>query len=616
MNAQKMFWISRIADIFLFFGLSIWEFMYLELFFDKNFNEFPLDIIVKNVLLIMTFNLALLSLIRSFKTTFAISCALALIIGAANYFVISFRGYGIVFMDFYAIKTAANVAGRYSYAVDKNFILGTAAALAGIFASLLAPKKVKADKEESNKKIRRYAAFFESAAGILTSIFFLLWINYDATFFRGVKSITWDHSIGMNDYGYLLYFAANAGKAKVDEPDGYSAQKADEILSRYELDAKDGEREKKQASDNKKNPNVIMIMNESFSDLRVLGDLSASENVLDFYDSLDENTIKGYVQSSVYGGYTANSEFEFLTGSTKAFLPGNPYLQYMDDYLPSIISVIKSQKGYGEAVALHPYNPSGYNRNTVYPLLYFDRFISIDDFKDPITYRGYISDMSDYRKIEELYEEKDENSSLCVFNVTMQNHNPYDYTGNDFKNDVKAYEYYSLQLNQYLSLMKKSDEALEQLIKYFENANEPVIVLLFGDHQPHLPDSFYQKIKGKNPLQFTQKDTMEKYMTPFLIWANYDIPEMDIGRTSINFLSSIFLKAAGLKMSDYNRYLLDLYKKLPAISAVGIFDERGILHDPSKNLGKYADLMNEYEIVQYNYLFDKKNRLDRHYSIN
>lgn len=595
-----------IIKIILFIAGSVWEFFYLELFFKKTVSEFQIDIIIKNVAIIMLVNLIILCILHSMKATFLISCILILIIGIANYFVISFRGYGIVFMDFYAVKTAATVAGGYSYNIDLYFIVGCLAAFAqaGLLIFMFKVKR-KQFKNYFNKR-----SLITSLAGITVSILFILWINFDATFFRGISSVTWDHNIGINDYGYLLYFLSNAEKTEIDEPTGYSVQRVDEILSAYE------EPEEKKESV-KKNPNIIIIMNESFSDLRVLGEFDTDKRVLSFYDSLDENTIKGYVQSSVYGGYTANSEFEFLTGCSKIFLPGNPYLQYMDDYLPSIISNIKSQEGYDEAIAIHPYNASGYNRNRVYPLLYFDKFLSAKDFKNPLLIKDYISDLSDYKKIEELYEQKKEGTSLCVFNVTMQNHNPYNSTDYKFKDNVEVTSFNcDMQTEQYLSLMKMSDDALKQLITYFQNVDEPVIILLFGDHQPHLPDSFYLHMTGKEPLQFTQEDTMKKYQVPFLIWANYDIPEMVIERASINYLSSIFLSVANLKMSNFNRYLLDLHKKLPAISAVGCYDSSGTLHETTEKNNEYAKLMKEYEMIQYNYLFDEENRLDKHYNIN
>lgn len=603
--------LNIIKKSLLFITGNLWEFIYLELFFKKTVSEFPSDIIIKNVALIMLVNLIIVCILHSMKATFLISCIFMFIIGIANYFVISFRGYGIVFMDFYAVKTAATVAGEYSYKIDAYFIAGCLAGatqLAILFIVFRLERKKQIQKPYNYFKKSSIAASF---AGIAVCILFIVWINFDAFFFKGISKITWDHNIGINDYGYLLYFLSNAEKTEIDKPAGYSVKKVDKILSAYEKSDKNS----KDSTDSK-NPNIIMIMNESFSDLRILGNMDTDKSVMSFYDSLSENTIKGYAQSSVYGGYTANSEFEFLTGCSKVFLPGNPYLQYMDGYLPSIISNIKAQKGYSEAIAIHPYNPSGYNRNRVYPLLYFDKFLSADDFKNPLLVRDYISDLSDYKKIEELYEQKEKGTSLCVFNVTMQNHNPYNNTGYKFEEDIKVTSFNSdMQTEQYLSLMKMSDDALKQLVTYFKNVDEPVIIILFGDHQPHLSDSFYTHMMGKEPLQFTQEDTMKKYQVPFLIWANYDIPEMFIEKASINYLSSIFLSVAGLKMSNFNRYLLDLYKKLPAISAVGSYDSSKKLHEAEEKDSEYASLMKEYEMIQYNYLFDEENRLDRHYNV-
>lgn len=80
-----------------------------------------------------------------------------------------------------------------------------------------------------------------------------------------------------------------------------------------------------------KKPNVIAIMNESFADLKAVGDLQTSKDYMPFFRKLKENTIKGYTYSSVFGGNTANSEFEFMTGNTLAFLPDNsvPYQLFL-----------------------------------------------------------------------------------------------------------------------------------------------------------------------------------------------------------------------------------------------------------------------------------------------
>ena len=105
-------------------ALSFWEFLYLELFLNKAATDFPSDIIIKNVVLIMLVNLMLASILQSIRAAFLISSFLMLAAGIANFFVISFRGYGIVYMDFYAINTAATVAGEYSYSITPYFLAG------------------------------------------------------------------------------------------------------------------------------------------------------------------------------------------------------------------------------------------------------------------------------------------------------------------------------------------------------------------------------------------------------------------------------------------------------------------------------------------------------------
>ena len=49
--------------------------------------------------------------------------------------------------------------------------------------------------------------------------------------------------------------------------------------------------------------------------------LETNVEVMPFIDSLTENTTRGFAQASVYGAKTPNSEWEYLTGNTMAFLP-------------------------------------------------------------------------------------------------------------------------------------------------------------------------------------------------------------------------------------------------------------------------------------------------------
>ncbi len=604
---------NKICQALIFLALGFLEFITIELFFDRNILDMDALLIFKNVLLYWMINLILVSLFHRLKPAMFLSTVVVLILGIANYLVQMYRGYGIVFMDIYAIRTAATVMGNYSIEVHPCMIAGVATGILSIAICFLLPEK-------HGKYFQKYDVM-ASLGGLALSALFLLWINTSSTFLEDVSELTWDHQIGIHDYGYALYVTANAGKANVSKPRGYSPERAEEILSRYaDLRGEDGKDNTGITGYNpdssETRPNLIMIMNESFADLRVLGDdFDSNQNAMPFYDSLTENTIKGYAESSVYGGYTANSEFEFLTGCTKAFLPGNPYLQYMTEDLPSLITTVKAQDGYGEAVAMHPYNPSGYNRNRVYPLLDFDDFISLKDFQNPELIRDYVSDAENYRQICRLYEDKPRDEKLCLFNVTMQNHNPYtaDWTSDD---PVKISDQLGdAPVNQYLSLIKKSDEALQELVGYFREVSEPTLILFFGDHQPHLSDRFYGHVMNKFPTQFEEEDVMKEHLVPFMLWANYDIPEQTVGISSLNYLSGLLLQTAGLQTTHYQRFLLDMEQYLPSVSACGYYDTQGTLGDVSQPEGEAVNWLEEYEIVQYYYLFDSKHRQEKYFTI-
>ena len=74
--------------------------------------------------------------------------------------------------------------------------------------------------------------------------------------------------------------------------------------------------------DRRKKPTIIVVMSESYADLSVVGDFSTNREATPFYDSLTENTMKGYALSSVFGAKTPNSEWEFMTGNSMAFPAG------------------------------------------------------------------------------------------------------------------------------------------------------------------------------------------------------------------------------------------------------------------------------------------------------
>ena len=269
------------------------------------------------------------------------------------------------------------------------------------------------------------------------------------------------------------------------------------------------------------------------------------------------------------------------------------------------------EQGYKGNLALHPYLASGWNRVQVYDYMGFDHFYSETDFKNPTMYRKYISDESDFKKIEELYEKRTEKDEpFYLFNVTMQNHGGFDKTYSNFHNDIQITDNHkNEQAEQYLSLVKKTDDAFKQLVEYFSKVKEPTIIVMYGDHQPAVQSSFYDSLFGKSAGSLTNEELMNKYRTPFIIWANYDIKEKTIDKMSANYLTAYEMNEAGLETSPYQKFLLKLRKKLPVLTAMGCFDKKGKYYESALE-SPYSDMVKEYQILQYNNLIDTKHTVN------
>lgn len=283
-----------------------------------------------------------------------------------------------------------------------------------------------------------------------------------------------------------------------------------------------------------------------------------------------------------------------------AFLPQGciPYQQYVHGETTSMASALK-RLGY-RTLALHPYRATGWERNEVYEYFGFDEFYSQDDFSDPLLFRKYISDKADIDKVIELYEQ-DTETPLFMFNVTMQNHSSYTDVFDNFTPQIEVEGSDSVALKQYLSLLRESDRELERLINYFEQTDDPTIIVFFGDHQP--TDSVVSpiyKLNGKKVSEISEEELRLRYQVPYVIHANFDIEEAQNVPMSSNYLGVKTLETAGLPLTDYQQFLAQQYHEFPSISVLQIMDSTGTIHD----INEKDALLNDYQVLQYYHLFE------------
>lgn len=583
-----------------------------------------------NYLLIIILYFLVFALSGSIRLPLLIVNPILFGLAVAHSYIMDFRGTPFLPMDFLSIKTAAGVANTYNYTPTYKVMT---ASMIFIFTIILGVKMRTPKYNTLTKVISR--AFAGTFSSVLLILFYFTSVFANA----GVRPDFWNQTRGYHNYGFAFNFFCNTKYLYMSEPSNYNPDEIKNYVNSV-VDKNNSDADSTGNDDNYTKPNIICIMNESLSDLQVLGNLTTNEDYMPFMRSLTKNTIKGNLYVPVIGAGTSNTEFEFLTGHTTAFLPSgsNAYMLYIKNPLASLVSTLKAQSY--SAFALHPYYAVGWNRTDVYKYMGFDKFVSLENIMDislmreyqangsdpnylqqrveevypgeNMLIRQYISDSYDYKLLIKDYEQRDKSTPYFAFNVTMQNHGGYTTSCVNFDESIYATSVSKnyIKANKYLSLVKASDNAFKELIEYFSTVKEPTVICMFGDHQPSVETEFICEALGVDSLSgLTPQQEQSRHITPFIIWANYDIGEQQIDKLSANYLSSLVLKTAGVKLSEYNQYLLKLSKTLPVIDTVGYIDNENNYYKWS-DVSPYSHLLDEYEKIQYNNIFDQKN-IDR-----
>jgi len=504
------------------------------------------------------------------------------LLSTANFFVYQFRGKELCALDFLSLSTAFTVAQRYTPQFTAPLLYGWTMLLGIVFSATALPPP---------PKLRKPSAARISALIFAICTPLILWVGS-----RDIPIKNFPAG-GTHYNGFYLNFFLGIRDAFITEPDGYSLQAVEQLEQQYPSDA---------PVTAAKRPNIIVIMNESFGDPGVF-DTPPVTNVpvTPFLDSLHENAVKGHALSSVLGGNTANSEFEFLTGNSLAFLPSGsvPYQQYITKETYTITRHLRSL-GYTD-LATHPLGEKGWFRYKIYPLFGFTRSTFIDDYPQQDLIRTYVSDREMYRYIVQQMRSKKDGAPFYLFGITMQNHGGYTYVGDDCPQTVKleGYDKSYPATEQYLSLIRESDSALQELLTQLEQYPEDTVVLFFGDHLPNLDDGFYsQLLNGADDL----RAEMKKHTVPFFIWANYDIPEQTVEMTSLNFLGRLLLETAGLPLPSYQNFLSDVQQVIPAMNALGYYSvSQQDYISYAEAEGTEAEWLKRYDILQHNGIFEK-----------
>lgn len=568
-----------------------------------------------NLIIYAIFFIILIILFRKINIASSALCYLFIILAMVNYYVMEFRGEPFQLLDIVGMGTAAEVVGEYSFKI--KLMLGIPLIYALVFGEFV----LKFQKLELGKKSRKNtAARFSVLAVIVITLCFTI-----RPILQKLDAVTlWQINRIYKEQGYISSLVKEIKYFYIEQPEGYSVGKTVELAQEIE----DGENivsetDKSESEESVDNTaadtsetvtpkNIILIMNESLTDFEEFENFSASEEILPNIHSLQKNTKKGYLYVPVFGGGTSDTEYEVLTGNSKQFLPngGIAYQLYCGENEYGLANTME-QEGYA-STAMHPGKATAWNRSGVYSWMNFEQFINLKNWgRRPKYYRYYASDSSAYRKIRDLYRSK-ETENQFIFCVTIQNHGGYSNSSGteNFTPDVTlSYENDYPDAETYLSLAKESDAAFIQLLSFFKYVDEPTMIVMFGDHWPSLDWGFFSELVGQDFGTLDLFQVQETYKTPYIIWTNYP-SESTQENMSTNYLGSYILEQAGLEMTVYNKFLLQLKEKLPIIGIGAVCDSEGNWYSMDSLPEEYAELIEEYKVLQYNNVVDRNHRVD------
>ncbi len=498
-------------------------------------------------------------------------------IGLAQYFVVLFKGVAIMPSDLYSLGTAMSVSGNYSYELGSTVMAGLAWTLMGMLvASYTHPRQPEGEPRRPRNRLNYMLRF----CGAILSASLLAWfvrvpdyvnqLDVDVEYFFTLSKY--------REQGLVPSFVAIAQDMVIKAPEGYTTEAAEELQASYaESYEASADNADAQAQFEEVQPTVIVIMNETFADLSIFSDVAEAgyEGPQYYKTTFAEQAIyQGVLSLSAYGGGTCNSEFEFLTGNSMAFIGAGkyPYSQYDLEGVENLAWQF-GQMGYS-TTAIHPNDPNNWSRAENYSDMGFDQFLSIDDFEGAPTLHSGVTDAATYDRILELLEQDD--GPQFIFDVTMQNHSGYE--KNNIPEDMLT-DYYvedvpgdseNAMLNEYLSCIEASDADLEYFVNALSELDRPVVLVFFGDHMPSIANSYNE---ASYPDEEDQAEHSHRvFQTTYSIWANYEVAGTTTGNTresSTAYLAAQTLDLIGAPLTEYQKALLGISEGIPGIYLYG-----------------------------------------------
>ena len=375
------------------------------------------------------------------------------------------------------------------------------------------------------------------------------------------------------DNGFVYCFTRSLFDRGISKPDTYDEDTVDNILE---------DMKKQKTNEVEEKPNIIFIQLESFMDLKRMQGVTYSEEPTPVYSSLRKTCPGGFLKVPSVGAGTANTEFEILIGMTLDYFGAGeyPYKTVLQDETCESMAYNLRELGYRTGV-LHNNTGSFYSRNKVFANLGFDYFVS-SEYMENLSYNpiGWAKDKVLTGQIQHILKATSEPD--LIYTITVQDHgkyptelleNPHIKVSGFAPEDEERQNAFTYYVNQ----CHETDAFLGSLIATLNAFEEPVVLVLYGDHLPNL-DITEEELASGNLFQ-----------TEYVIWSNKKMLEdYELSKKNEN-LYAYQLSAHVLKLFGMNNGLLTKFHQ--------------IYHN-------YDNYKSNLKILQYDMLYGKKEVYD------
>ena len=497
--------------------------------------------------------------------TLAAGCA-GLVPATVNFYTLQLRGEPFLPWDLTQMKEAAGVAAAAGLKVQPSMVWA-----GGILLGMTVLSFFLYRRRGRPVLPVRLAGIAASVAALLALVFGVF-LQPAVTQSFGIYPDAWMQDRYYRWYGVITGFMTNLTNLEIDAPEDYSEDAVNALLDEVEAAGKieTGPNFPDSYAAVEKTPTILYVMDESYWDVSELEqygvtfDTDISPNL----HALQQTSAHGRVYSPSFGGGTCDVEFEALTGYSVGFLPSGckPYQQHVTHPMFALPSYLKD-RGY-QTAAVHCYYAKYWSRNTAYPNLGFDDFISLEDMRGVEKVRGYywkgglVTDASMGEQIIREYETLKAASDAPVFlhAVTMQNHT--NYNAANYPDDQRVHITSAPAglkastvgaLEDFATGVRDADALLGQLVSYFSQVDEPVILVFWGDHYNPI-DSGYDVYTATGYAGADSADP-RLHQTTLLMWSNYSSQPVELGTIAAYEISPVMMDLFGLDQPLYFQYL-------------------------------------------------------------